>query len=573
MQISKIFLSSQSLTQRSWRVFFIVMLALFHLAAVLGPEAYLARVLMLAHFGLFIMWQPFMRGDQRLSAGQTLGIFLVAIMVLLTFNWWLLALWASVLAGIVGGKVFLFQAPWLRRFYFIVLLYFVSMLLVWIVPNSFMEISLPAEIVLFARYGLPLLFIPMALFPVEKDSAETPQIVDFLYATLLFLLLVVLVLGSLAFMSVARLQYVLALAYTLIIIAGVLLAFSLAWNPRGGFGGLSMFFSRYVLSIGLPFEQWLYFLAELSQCEGRAEQFLKQACVGLQKLPWVTGGKWRAGEDFGEFGEATQHSAEYANEQFYVLVYSRHALSPSLLWHFHLLGQLLGEFYIAKLREMKLQQQTYVQAVHETGARMTHDVKNLLQSLNVLTSAAESSANHDPGELQALMRRQLPAISQRLQASIDKLRRPEAESGRFIRADTWWEGLKRNYSSQQKIQFENGGMADTVLLPKELFDSVADNLIQNAMRKKGTDKGVQIIVRFDCVDEIELSVSDTGGMVAPEVLRGLLRGPVPSAFGYGIGLYQAARHAETSGFALQLADNEEGYVRFVLRGDIRRSQD
>ena len=568
MQISNFVLLSQSAALRSWRAFFIVMLVLFHLAAVLGPEAYLGRVLMLAHFGLFLMWQPFMRGDQRMSAGQILGILFAAMLVLLTFNWWLLGLWASVLAGIVGGKVFLFQAPWLRRFYFVVLLYVVSLLLVWIVPNSFMSISLPAEIILFARYGLPLLFIPMALMLVEKDSAETPQIVDFLYATLLFLLLVVLVLGSFAFMSVARLQYIVALAYTLIIIAGVLLALSLAWNPHAGFGGLAMFFSRYLLSIGLPFEQWLYFLAELSQCETRAEQFLKQACVGLQKLPWVTGGKWRAGEDSGEFGQATQHSAEFANEQFYVLVYSRHALSPSLIWHFHLLGQLLGEFYIAKLREMKLQQQTYVQAVHETGARMTHDVKNLLQSLNVLTSAAEST-QHDPGELQALMRRQLPAISQRLQATIDKLRRPEMESGRFIRADFWWENLKRSYGTQL-IQFEAGAMAETVLLPKELFDSVADNLIQNALSKRGMDAGVQITVRFSCGDAIELSVSDTGRMVAPEVLRGLLRGPVPSVSGYGIGLYQAARHAEISGFALQLADNEQGYVRFLLRGDVRR---
>jgi hypothetical protein len=569
MQITKFFLQSQSAALRSWRAFFMAMLMLFHLAAVVGPDAYLGRVLMLAHFGLFIMWQPFMRGDQRMSPGQTLGIVFVAILVLLTFNWWLLGLWASVLAGIVGGKVFLFRAPWLRRFYFVVLLYLISLLLVWIVPNSFMGINLPAEITLFARYGLPLLFIPMALLPVEKDSSETPQIVDFLYATLLFLLLVVLVLGSFAFMSVARLQYVLSLAYTLIIIAGVLLALSLAWNPRGGFGGLSMFFSRYLLSIGLPFEQWLYFLAELSQCEARAEHFLKQACVGLQKLPWVTGGKWRAGEDSGEFGQSTPHSAEFANEQFYVLVYSRHALSPSLIWHFHLLGQLLGEFYIAKLREMKLQQQTYVQAVHETGARMTHDVKNLLQSLNVLTSAAESSAKHDPGELQALMRRQLPAISQRLQATIDKLRRPEIESGRFIRADLWWSELKRSYGSQP-VQFEDGAIADAVLLPKELFDSVADNLIQNAMRKMRMEAGVQITARFTCGDVIELSVSDTGRSVATEVLRGLLRGPVPSASGYGIGLYQAARHAEISGFALQLADNEEGYVRFVLRGDIRR---
>ena len=71
---------------------------------------------------------------------------------------------------------------------------------------------------------------------------------------------------------------------------------------------------------------------------------------------------------------------------------TRQTLSPSLEWHFHLLGQLLGEFYVAKVREQKLQQQTYVQAVHETGARVTHDVKNLLQSLNVLCAAAERVA-------------------------------------------------------------------------------------------------------------------------------------------------------------------------------------
>lgn len=219
---------------------------------------------------------------------------------------------------------------------------------------------------------------------------------------------------------------------------------------------------------------------------------------------------------------------------------------------------------------MKLQQQTYVQAVHETGARMAHDVKNLLQSLNVLTSAAESSAQHDPAELQALMRRQLPAISQRLQATIDKLRRPEMESGRFVRADVWWADLRRSYKGQP-VEFEAVAVVDTVLLPKELFDSVADNLIQNAMRKLRLEGGVRIAARFSCADAIEFSVSDTGSVVAPEVLRGLLRGPVPSASGFGIGLYQAARHAEISGFALRLSDNEEGYVRFLLRGDLRRA--
>ena len=47
----------------------------------------------------------------------------------------------------------------------------------------------------------------------------------------------------------------------------------------------------------------------------------------------------------------------------------------SLLWP--ALAQVLGEFYFAKLREERLREQSYVQAVHETGARLTHDVKNL----------------------------------------------------------------------------------------------------------------------------------------------------------------------------------------------------
>ena len=106
------------------------------------------------------------------------------------------------------------------------------------------------------------------------------------------------------------------------------------------------------------------------------------------------------------------------------------ASSPALHWHLHLLGQLLGEFYLAKLREEELRQASYLQAVHETGARMTHDIKNLLQSLNVLVAAAARDEGRDSPELRALMRRQLPAMSQRLAETLDKLQRPrEAGAG------------------------------------------------------------------------------------------------------------------------------------------------
>jgi len=517
-----------------------------------------------------MLWQPFMRGERRLTSSQVAAIAAVALGTLYFLNWWLLALWVSVLAGIVGGKVFLFQALWLRRFYLVVLLYLVSLLLVWIVPNSFIRVPLPSEVGLLAQWGLPVLFVVMIAIPAETDTSDTPQVVDFFYAAMIVLLLIALALGSFAFMTVGKIDYITALSFSMLIIAGVLLLLSFAWNPRSGFSGLSVYFSRYLLSIGLPFERWLYFLAELSQLETKPERFMKEASGGLAKLPWVTGGFWHTAGESGDFGKVSKNSVEFTNQEIHLRVFTQLPLSPSLVWHFQLLGQLLGEFYVAKQREQKLQQQTYVQAVHETGARMTHDVKNLLQSLNVLCAAAErDAAPNAGGELSALMRRQLPAITQRLQQTLDKLQKPDTNNGRFITAEAWWSGLQRSYSGRG-VEFSRVGAGEAVMLPKELFDSAGDNLLQNALRKRRLDESVSIRVTFQCDDAIEFSVCDSGAPVASEVLRGLMRGPVPSETGFGIGLYQTSRLAEISGFSLQLRENDPGRVCFSLRGEVRR---
>src|SRR3954469_19716760 len=560
---------SQVLISRSWRLLFVLMLLLLHVCAMRGAEDFWARCLMLAHFGLFIIWQPFMRSEQRLTGSQLVAVVAISLGILLYLDWWLLGLWVSVLAGIVGGKVFLFQARWLRRFYLVVLLYLIMLLLVWIVPNSFLDVPVEREAAPLAQYGLPALFLLMIVIPAEADSAETPQIVDFFYAALIFLLLVVLVLGSFAFMTIADISYVAALSYSMLLIAAVLILLSLAWNPRAGFSGLAMYFSRYLLSIGLPFEQWLYFLAEMSQLETKPERFLKEACSGLGRLPWVTGGYWHTAGESGDFGAVSKNSVEYINQELKLTVFTKLPLSPSLMWHFHLLGQLLGEFYIAKQREQKLQQQTYVQAVHETGARMTHDVKNLLQSLNVLCAAAERETTPDSGELPSLIRRQLPAITQRLQQTLDKLQKPQTESGRFMPARNWWDALQRSYASRG-VEFTLEDVDDNVLLPKELFDSSGDNLLQNALRKRKVDPSVTVRATFHCRDSIQFSVCDSGTPVAAEVLKGLLRGPVPSDTGFGIGLYQTGRLAEISGYSLQLTTNEPGRVCFSLLGEVRR---
>ncbi len=75
---------------------------------------------------------------------------------------------------------------------------------------------------------------------------------------------------------------------------------------------------------------------------------------------------------------------------------------------------------------------------------------------------------------------------------------------------------------------------------------------------------MRIVATLNCETGPELRVCDSGGAVPAEIEKSLLRAPVSSAGGLGIGLYQAARHAETSGYRLALASNRDGEVCFAL---------
>jgi signal transduction histidine kinase len=546
-------------SRRYWRFVVIAMLALLHVVALRGVADDGARVLLLAHLGLLLLWQPLLRGERRVTAAQALfiGAFAAALVALL--NWWLLAVWTVVLGGLVGGKVFLHQARWQRRFYLLVFAYLLALLAVIVLPQVAPRNEVDPVIRGYAAWGLPLLFVVMALTPAESDPPEAPQVIDYFYSVFLMLMLGVIILGSFAFMTLGRTGYLEALTYIVFVIAGILLAIGVAWNPRTGYAGLNVFVSRYLFSIGLPIEQWLQYLAQLSQAEPRPERFLAEAVVALSRLPSAQGVAWRSGAERGEVGERTPHAVEFSNRELSLTISSRYRTSPALYGHLRLLGQLLGEFYLAKLRERALQQASYMQAVHETGARVTHDVKNLLQSLNVLCSVAGAERGESPEAL-ALMRRQLPAITQRLAATLDKLQRPAAENEAQVAAADWWEALKRQYQDRG-VEFGMGAL-DAAQVPRSLFDSVADNLMQNALAKRVAQPGVRVSVRLE---RDELQVCDTGHAVPAEIAPALLRAPVQSKGGLGIGLYQAARQAQAAGYVLRLESNREGEVCFALR--------
>ena len=552
-------------SQDYWRLVVVAMLATLHVAVFRGVADPWARALLLVHLGLLLLWQPFLRAEQRISLMQGFILSLVAFVVMMALDWWLLAFWVVVLAGLVGGKVYQHHARWQRLSYLVVLAYLLALLAVVILPEIAPSREIAPEIRSAAEYLLPLAFVLILLLPAEPEPADTAQVIDFFYSMFLMLLLVVVILGSFTFMTLRRTEYLEALTYTVFLTAGAVLLVGLAWNPRSGFAGLNVFFVRYLFSIGLPVEQWLHFLAELLQGEARPERFLVEALSGFARLPSVAGVSWKTAEASGENGERTPHAVDFENSAVALRIYSRYRLSPALLWHLHLLGQLLGEFYMAKLREEQLRQASYVQAVHETGARMTHDIKNLLQSLNVLCSVAARDHDRDSAELQALIRRQLPLITQRLSETLAKLQRPNAAGETYVPAQAWWDALGRQYRGEG-VEFEAGALSPEARLPRSLFDSVADNLIRNALAKRAADRGTRVRVALACDARIALRVRDSGSAVPPEMESTLLRAPVDSASGLGIGLYQAARQAESSGYQLALESNLDGDVCFALTG-------
>jgi signal transduction histidine kinase len=476
-----------------------------------------------------------------------------------------MAIWLAVLFSLIGGNVPGIRERRHRLASLLAAVYLLAMLLVWVVPNLF---SVPdgggPAIDLLVRYGLLCLPLLIVFTRVERFVSDAPHAVDLFYSVMLFLLVAALVLGSFMVKELARTDYPMALAQTLLVIALLLIALSWLWNPHGGFSGIGQLLSRYLLSVGLPFERWMQHVAQRAEQDEQPERFQVNSLRDMLELPWLSGIRWQTRSESGEFGEPSKFDAELSYRDLTLTFYTRWSLSPALLLHLKLLTRLLAHFYDAKRREQLQRQNAYTQAIHETGARLTHDVKNMLQSLTSLCAAADASGPDQAHELQALINRQLPQIAQRLHATLDKLRTPaQPHAAEPAAAAQWWEGLKARYV-RSDIAFVAGPIAEYARVPADLFDSVADNLIQNALDKGRGVADFRVEVYFSCAETPCLRVTDMGGPVPVAVARKLFDAPVPSQTGLGIGLYQAAKQAAQHGYRLALAINEPGQVRFEL---------
>ena len=537
----------------------LTMLALLHLALWLGVDNIWSRPFLLTHLGLFLLWQPLWRGEQELRAGSAVFIVCASVVTIWWLNWWVLAFWVSGLFALVGGRVFAFHARWQRLRYMLVMVYLLAVLLLWIAPQLFALPAIADATRSLMGVALPMLLTGMALVPSEREQAETAQAVDFIYSLLLFMLLTLLVLGSLAFMTLEHVDYLDALLRTLFILALMLFALGWLWNPRLGFSGLQPVFSRYLLNIGTPFEVWLKQLAEAARQEPNPAIFLSRATDHLAALPWLSGLAWASDEGRGSLGTLTLHRIEVTEHDLHLTLFSRQAISPSVLLHSHLLTRLLGHFYQAKRREQRLREMTRLQAIYETGARLTHDLKNILQSLLALTSIAQ----HREADAAPLLRQQLPVLAQRIELTLSKLKAPQQEiAPTMLPLAVWWENLRQRHQGGA-VEWINEQGAIEKLIPASLFDFVVDNLIANASSKRQREPGIYIRATLQA-QPFSLSVCDGGSAIPAQIASQVLRTIVPSEDGLGIGLYQAAGWAAQLGYRLALRENGMGAVCFEL---------
>lgn len=528
-------------------------------------DHYVRQAFFLCHYGLFLAWQPVWRGSEKLSLPA--GLFLLAIGGLGFYftNWWLAGFWIAVLFGLLGGRVLSGQDDPNRNSYIFAASYLLSMLLLWIVPELLGAKDDIAAAKLVVYYAVPIL--PLIILVVGRQSVKSDQapIIDFFYTLLLMLIALILILSSYVIGTLKVTNYLEVIFISVFGLAFTLVAFSWLWNPRTQFSGVELLMSRYLLSVGMPFERWVKSIAQHAQAKSNAKDFMQAAMQEISALEWVQGAKWMADEAKGELGTVSPHATMLNFHDLHMTLYTRWQLTPALYLHVKLLTQIMGEFYEAKRREETLRQNTYMQAFYETGSRLTHDIKNILQSVGTLCSAAEQSNTdnqlHDDQALLKLLRRQLPVLNQRIASTLDKLKAPSEDKKRQEKISFWWHSLMQRYQYSQ-LEFMTGEMPKFEI-NAEALDGVLDNLLQNAIEKAKSQPSIWIKAEIiSHAEHFTCEVSDTGTAMPKQVAEDLFKKHINSANGLGVGLYHAAKQAEQAGYKLSLVNNTDGEVRF-----------
>jgi signal transduction histidine kinase len=539
------------------------MLLVLHAAIDAGLDNALSRALLTTHLGLFFLWQPIWQKDQRLRLQAVALIVVLVVGALATLGWWTLFAWLVILIGLVAGRSFSTRRE--RYVYLLSLSFLVAELLIACTTELFLGGALPPAIAQPFQVGLYLLpFVLFAIPPITVPPRE-PFPVDFFRGITFALLNALLAVLSVLISLRTGIDYPLAVVGTLMVLGALL--FLLSWLTAPGSGGIGLVavWEKSVLNIGTPFEAWLGSIANLAAQCSEAQEFFEAAIELLNDIPWIAGVEWRTAQADGLVGMRSPFHLEMRSDEVAITLYAERSFSAALYTHCHLLIQVLGHFHAAKLRENQEANAAHLRAIYETGARVTHDIKNLLQALDTLASALDDAAS--PTQEQrgfSLLKRRLPDIARRLRRALDKLERPTQPPIEYISAAAWWEALREHADGTGAV-LEADLEEPQRMLPRDCFDSAVDNFLDNAVQKIAAGQAQSIHIALRATQAaVVCTISDDGPALPSEIVRRLFRAPIESQTGHGIGLFQAARQAELAGCTVELCENRDGAVRFSI---------
>lgn len=536
-----------------------------HALLVWGDTSVFFNALLLCHYGFFLLWQPILRQNNILSWRQAFIILVFAVGATFLFkNLWFIAFWVAGLFALIGGRALSSGAKHWRLPKILAATYLLTILLIWVVPKLIDASDDLAAAEFLLNYLLPILPLAILFISASNKSASQARNIDFFYTLLIFLLTIIVILGSFAIGVIWHIHYLKLLIFVVFGLAATLIALSWLWNPSKTFSGLELLMSRYLLSIGLPFEQWLKNIATHAEKELSPDGFLNAAMQELATLNWVSGLTLQNGNLTQQIGETSKFVSTYNFQLLQLTLYSRWQFTPAMYLHVQLLTQIIEEFYEAKCREETISKNMYMQTLYETGSRLTHDIKNILQSLGTLSTAVEQNQNAgNDAKLIELIKTQLPRLSRRLANTLTKLEMPSVERKNQEKVSLWWSNFKQ-INAHYQIEFEAPADLPKTDIDTDVLDSVVDNLLQNALIKAKREQDIRINVCLMPSRHFCLEVTDTGSAITPEIAHKLFKSNIKSSNGLGVGLYHAAQQARLAGYELSLMDNEDGEVRFRL---------
>lgn len=543
------------LERSSHRLLGVAFLALHYSIWNLEDVAF-SNTLFLIHIGLFLVWQPFLNHKTQIRTRPTLILLLSIFSVTYLGGSWAQSIWVVFLIGIMSSYRLNTLAD--KLIYTSIIIYLLIELFGGLIPKNIRPEEALVNVT-FIEY-LTLAILALIIFAPLRAGSLRNYSSDLLYSIIAVAIVVLIALTTVIWMSEGQYGYYTSLIYSFITLAGILIIFNMIFRPNMEIGLIAQFKDRYLLNLGTPFEAFLINTADIVDRTDDPDEFLKIVFDELTRLGWIAGFTWVTDQSEGSSGQKSEHSNLFKIEDVEVTVYSIHELGQALHLHCKLLLRIIMIFYASKKREVSLLQRAHMQAIHETGARLTHDIKNLIQSLTLMLS----TANIKSPTSDELFIKNLEIITQRLQQTLVKLRNPEHISEQKALLSVWWASLEKRFE-QENIAY-SGNLTEDRQIPIEVFNNVVDNLLDNAISKRKKETQISIHIELESSkDQFNLTVSDTGSRVPAPIAQSLGLNPVKSRSGFGIGLYQASKQAKAHQYELKLDCNEDNNVRFSLK--------